>query len=104
MKALFKHIARILFAFALLLGEAGCGPAMKDGVVEGHGHRNAFTTHSFIMAGKVMVPTTQYHPEQWLVRVHGLNKEGQLDTQWVHVPKSTYDHFNEGDSIHFDLN
>lgn len=72
-----------------LLCLLGC---VNSGTVVDKQHLLAYTTTTFVMSGKVLVPITTYHPESWSIKV-----EDGGETGWVSVDETTYDEYEVGD-------
>lgn len=74
---------------------------MRKGVIQKHQYDPPYTSHSFIMTGKVMVPTTHYHPARWWVLVDGKDNSDEPLLDWVDVGENTYSTYADSDSIYF---
>lgn len=55
----------------------------------------AHTDTGFIMAGKVMVPTSTYYPDAWYI---GVTMNGKVDAS-VSVPKNYFDTLIDGQTV-----
>lgn len=68
----------------------------KEGIIIDKYYEKAYTTHSMMYVGKVLIPRNHYHPESWNLK---LEKEvnGQKKTIVISVNKSDYDTYNVGD-------
>ena len=74
---------------------------MRSGVVMKHQYDPPYTTHGFMMVGRVMVPQTYYHPARYWTLIDGKSQTGSDLKDWVDVGQNTYETFSDGDSIYF---
>ncbi len=74
---------------------------IRSGFVRDRQYDPPYTSHGFIMSGKVMVPTTHYHPPRYWLLVDGKSQTGSKLRDWVDVGQNTYESFSDGDSIYF---
>lgn len=68
-----------------------------EGVIIRKSYRPAWTQHSFIMAGKVMVPTQIHHPESWWLVVQETGTKGDAGQFCFEVTKAAYQRLAVGD-------
>lgn len=74
---------------------------MRKGTVKEHQYDPPYTSHSFIMAGKTVVPTTHYHPARWWILVDGVDNSGKALRDWIDAGQNTYESYSNADSIYF---
>lgn len=101
------------FSLAILIGGGaltGCSSSPeilpnRNAEVVGHEYHSDYTT--FILAGKVLVP--QYHPEEFHLDVRQCDRQSDefadeqgCVTAHIDVDESTYNEFQDGDTIVFD--
>lgn len=68
----------------------------KEGTIIDKYYKEAYTTHSMMMCGKVMVPRTVHHKESWNFKIE---KEihGKKKSITVKVSEDIYNQYNIGD-------
>ena len=74
---------------------------LRSGIVRDKDYDPPYTSHGFIMAGKVMVPTTHYHPARHWLLVDGKSQKGTNLKDWIDVGQNAFDAYSNGDSIYF---
>lgn len=68
----------------------------KEGTIINKYYKEPYTTTSYIMSGKVMVPITHRHPESWNFELQK-EVEGKNKTITIEVAQDIYDKYNIGD-------
>lgn len=76
---------------------------LTKGVIENLYHHDSYTSTSFIMVGKVMVPTTTWHPENWECDVRG-EFSGDTITENYDISEFEYNAWMVGDSVRINSN
>jgi len=92
---LMLFIAAMILGSAFYLVDSSFRPTLEGhGTVTDKSFTPAHTTHGFIMAGKIMVPTTTHHPDNWKLAVLVGNQ-----TDDVNVSKEFYDQISGSDRV-----
>lgn len=68
----------------------------KEGTITNKYYKGPYTTTSYMMSGKVMIPITNYHSESWNFE---LQKEvkGKTKNITIEVAQDIYNQYNIGD-------
>lgn len=68
----------------------------KEGIIINKYYKGPYTTTTYVMSGKVMIPITNYHSESWNFE---LQKEvnGKNKNITVEVTENMYNKYNIGD-------
>lgn len=84
----------ILGIIAVVYNEMSFGE--KEGTIIDKYYKEAYTTHSTMMSGKIMIPRTTHHKESWNFKIE---KEinGKKKSITVKVSEGTYNQYNIGD-------
>lgn len=92
-------VAGVAFVLLVVVALAGFGigafaDSMKpdSGPILSKSHRDAYTTTTMIMVGKVMVPQTHHHPESWELTI---GEAGWQKT--VGVSQADFDRYRVGE-------
>lgn len=78
--------------FAWRESQTGMGRVVNKGFIPAH------TTTSMMMVGKVSIPTTHRHPDEWVI---GVEIDG-CGTDQVSVSQDFYDSTNKGDRLNIE--
>ena len=68
----------------------------KEGAIINKYYKEPYTTTSYIMSGKVMVPITNRHSESWNFELQK-EVEGKSKSITIEVAQDIYDKYNIGD-------
>lgn len=68
----------------------------KEGTIINKYHREPYTTTSYVMSGKIMVPIINRYPESWNFELQK-DVEGEKKTITIEVSQNTYNNYSIGD-------
>lgn len=87
---------RILYLPVLAILATSC-KTVKEGIITEKWYEEAVSSMSFIMAGKIMAPVYIHDDEDFVVKIEGFNKQGNLKSQNYYVNQVAYDTLCIGD-------
>lgn len=96
-----NRLKKTLVIPILLIILCGC-TQLTDGkvTVVDKVYHESYTTTTYVMAGKVMVPITSYRPEEYVLVVRQFsNKENKYIEDDINVDKKQYSKISIGDKL-----
>ena len=86
---------KVIVVICSIMLLCGCVEEIKDGIVSGKEHSQAYSTTSMVMSGKTPVPITTFHPEAYYVTIYKIVKHERT----VCVTEEEYSKYRIGDTV-----